>query len=186
VEKAEEKVVVDRNKISRALQAFRSDHSKRSSNYNGRGFKVPKARKKKESARLLDPSSSFSEYFRVIRTLVLQAARDRGARVLLVTSSVPGEGKSFVASNLALSIANGLDKSVLLVDADFRKPSIQTTFGFGVTKGLSDYLSDAKYELGDLIQSTSFRGLSVLPAGSCPPDSSELLAGEIMKIFVHI
>ena len=90
-----------------------------------------------------------------------------------------------VVERTLVSIANGLDQAVLLIDADFRKPSLHGTFGFGESRGLSDFLGDERYQLSTLIRSTSFPKLAVLPAGSCAEGSSELLASEVMKIFVQ-
>ena len=95
------------------------------------------------------------------------------------------EGKSFVASNLALSIASGLDQYVLLVDADLRKPVQQQIFKMNYKLGLADYLVNEKHQLIDLIQKTPVQKLSLLPAGSGYENPSELLSSELMTLFLQ-
>jgi len=177
--------ITDRETIAKSLDSLRVACSKDLPDDSAKEYTVRKRKKAKHAVTLLKPSSPFSECFRVIRTRVLQSAKERSARVIFITSTVPKEGKSFVASNLAVSIANGLDQPVLLIDADFRKPSLHATFGFGETRGLSDFLGDERYQLNTMIQDTSFPRLSVLPAGSCAEGSSELLASDVMKVFVQ-
>ncbi len=177
--------IEDRQTIAQSLDSLRAAAGKGLSGDGAKEFIFRKGKSAKHAVTLLKPSSAFAEYFRVIRTRVLYAAKERKARVIFLTSTVPKEGKSFIASNLALSMANGLDRPVLLIDADFRKPSLHTTFGFGATRGLSDFLADQSCQLSSVIQGTSFPRLSVLPAGSCPEGSTELLASDVMKVFVE-
>ncbi|MEJ2452711.1 MAG: exopolysaccharide biosynthesis protein [Candidatus Thiodiazotropha sp.] len=87
-----------------------------------------------------DPQSVEAELFKVLRTNLLFPAKGKAPKSILITSAMPGEGKSFVAANLSISIANGVEEHVLLVDADVRRPSIHEFFGLGQTGGLSDYL----------------------------------------------
>ena len=178
-------VIVDRETIARSLNSLRAGCGQGSSNDSAKEFMVTKGKEEKHAVTLIKPSSAFAEYFRVIRTRILYTAKERSARVILITSSMPKEGKSFTASNLAVSIANGLDQPVLLIDADFRKPSLHATFGLGATAGLSDYLGDERYQLSTVIQNTSFPKLAVLPAGSCTEGSSELLAFDVMRVFLQ-
>ncbi|MFX0142405.1 MAG: hypothetical protein ACFFDN_52680, partial [Candidatus Hodarchaeota archaeon] len=114
------------------------------------------ARKKKENLfTLIKPNSIISESFRFIRTVLLNITKEKNIKTILVTSALPKEGKSFVASNLAVSIASGLDQHVLLVDADNKKPSLNEIYNIDSKLGLSDYLVNEKHNLGDLIQKTS-------------------------------
>jgi exopolysaccharide/PEP-CTERM locus tyrosine autokinase len=101
----------------------------------------------------------------------------------MVTSALPGEGKSFVAANLAVSIARHINRSVLLMDCDLRRPSIHRQFGFGDTPGLSDYLSRG-VELGSLLLKTGVEHLTILPAGSPTATPSELLSSERMSDLI--
>jgi capsular exopolysaccharide synthesis family protein len=99
----------------------------------------------------------------------------------MVTSAIPGDGKSFVAANLAISIAQGIEEHVLLMDCDMRRPSIHSRFGFsqGVA-GLSDYLAKKK-PLESLLKKTVVDKLTILPGGAMPQNPSELLSSQAMK-----
>jgi exopolysaccharide/PEP-CTERM locus tyrosine autokinase len=127
------------------------------------------------------PRSVIAETFKVIRTLLLMKIKDRGVKSVLVTSSLPLEGKTFVASNLAVSVARDFDKYVLLVDADVKRPTLHEIFKIESKIGLTDYLTNGHYNLVDLIQSEIQTKLSFLPAGSFHDNSSELLASQKMK-----
>ena len=108
------------------------------------------------------------------------------ANLIMVTSALAGEGKTFCAVNLALSIASEVDASVLLVDADVVRPSVMSRLG--VTdhhKGLLDLLSDTTLELPELILKTNIPKLSVLPAGAPTSHSTELLASDALRELLH-
>ena len=102
------------------------------------------------------------------------------ARRVMVTSSLPGEGKSHCAINLALSIAAERDHQVLLVDADVAKPSIARHLGVQMGAGLMDWLLDGGPDLGALVRPTSVDRLSILPAGRRDEQATELLASAAM------
>jgi protein-tyrosine kinase len=131
------------------------------------------------------PNSIISEQFKVARALVSKVVKEKDIRTILVTSALPLEGKSFVASNLAVSMARGLDEHVLLVDADLTSPSLQDIFQIKSSKGLSDFLVCGDYELSSFIKKTKVPKLSLLPAGSFFERSSELLASELMRLFIQ-
>ena len=99
----------------------------------------------------------------------------------MVTSSFPGEGKSFCAVNLAMSIAMEQDHTVLLVDADVGKPSIPETLGIRARKGLMDLLLDKDLRFQDVLLKTNVEKLTVLAAGSKHTHATELLASEAMN-----
>lgn len=101
--------------------------------------------------------------------------------LIVVTSAVQGEGKTFCAINLALSMAAEVDKTVLLVDADVLKPSVSTRLGVEASVGLLDVLSDRSVDLADVLLKTNIPKFTLLPAGVPRPDSAELLAGGHMK-----
>ena len=108
------------------------------------------------------------------------------ANLIMVTSALAGEGKTFCAINLALSIASEVDSSVLLVDADVLCPSVMTRLGVrGHYKGLLDLLSDTTLELPELILKTNIPKLSVLPAGAPTSHSTELLASDALLELLH-
>jgi protein-tyrosine kinase len=131
-----------------------------------------------------EPQSVEAELFKVLRTNLLFPAKGHPPKSILITSAVPGEGKSFVAANLAISIANGVEEHVLLVDADVRRPTIHQFFGLSQTGGLSDYLLTGTNVSKHFIK-TPVDKLTILPAGSPPDNPVELLTTQKMKAFLH-
>ncbi len=117
-----------------------------------------------------------SEAFRNMRTMVDFAGVGGKSKALVVTSTVQGEGKTYVASNLAVAMAQ-LGESVLLIDGDLRRPNIHRAFGLSTEKGLSDFLVSGRRpeDAASLIQNSDVPGLSVLTCGPRPPNPSELL-----------
>lgn len=119
------------------------------------------------------------EEFRIIKRQVLAAAlaaEDAAARRVLVCSPLPGDGKTFCATNLAIAMAGERGGEVLLVDADFAKPSILSTLGLPQGPGLMDALADPSLKVEDLVLATDIAGLYVLPAGRQTTADSEWLA----------
>jgi Mrp family chromosome partitioning ATPase len=123
------------------------------------------------------------EEFRIVkRQVLLQAAdlRRQGAggaaQRLLICSPHPGEGKTYCAVNLALSIAAEKESEVLLVDADFAKPSVLSVLGLPGGRGLMDALADPSLDVADLVIGTDIPGLNVLPAGGATNSDSEYLS----------
>jgi receptor protein-tyrosine kinase len=131
--------------------------------------------------------SQLADEFRVIkRPLLVNALAKSGSRVdlgnlLMVTSSVPGEGKTFTAINLALSMAMEFDSTVLLVDADVARPSVLERLALPDAKGLLDVLTDPTIDVADVILRTNIERLSILPAGTHHPRATELLASDSMN-----
>lgn len=109
------------------------------------------------------------------------AAPVKNANLIMVTSAVPGEGKTYLAANLAMSIAMELDHTVLLVDADVERPSLPGVLGFGHEKGLLDVLLDNRLDLGQVILKTNIEKLSIVPAGTHHSRATELLASAAMN-----
>lgn len=125
------------------------------------------------------------ECFRKIRTSVSFLNVDEGARVLVVTSSLPGEGKTTVSANLAVSLAEA-GKRVLLIDGDLRRPQIARVFGLGASVGLTECITGA-VRVEDVIQPSSYDGLYILSSGTVPPNPSELLDSDAARrTFVEI
>ncbi|MEO6212379.1 MAG: polysaccharide biosynthesis tyrosine autokinase, partial [Vicinamibacterales bacterium] len=116
---------------------------------------------------------SFAEAFKSIRTNVLFSSADEGMRSLVVTSAGPGEGKSLVAGNVALALAQA-GQRVLLVDADMRRPRVHEIFGGEQEPGLSNVLA-GNSKSSEAIRKSSSSGLWLLPAGHIPPNPAELL-----------
>ena len=132
-------------------------------------------------ATVADPHSAVSEQFRKLKSRLLQQTRgDRLRNILMVTSASMGEGKSLTAANLAISMAQEYDLTVLLVDADLRRPSIHRYLGFEQSIGLSDCLLDG-IDIGDAINKTDFGKLSVLTAGREVEKPLELFASKKMQ-----
>jgi protein-tyrosine kinase len=128
----------------------------------------------------LNPRSFEAEQFKILRTHIFFPLSGKIPRVIAVTSAVPGEGKSFIAANFAISIARELDRSVLLIDGDLRKPTIHKMFGFkDDLPGLSNYLTE-KVKLSSLLVQTKVEKLKILAAGSPVDNCSELLSSEQM------
>lgn len=124
------------------------------------------------------PKSGVSEALKTIRTNLQFSAVDGKVKSILVTSSFPGEGKSFVSANLAASFAQTGIK-VLIVDCDMRRGRQHTIFGIQNENGLSNLLiNNVRKKIGDFVQVTNIENLYVLPMGIVPPNPSELLASE--------
>jgi len=130
------------------------------------------------------PHSMEAEQFRVLKNNLLFSQSEKAPRSIMITSTNHGEGKSFVASNLAVAIASSIDEHVLLIDCDLHNPSVHTMFGIANDKGLSDYLT-RKESLPSLIQNTFFPKLSILTGGPQPMNPSELISSEQMRSLIN-
>jgi len=137
------------------------------------------------------PRSRLAEEFRVIKRPLLNnisgksAAPVRHANRIMVTSSVPGEGKTFVSLNLAMSLAMELDTEVLLVDADASRPALLERLGLAPSKGLLDLLVEPGLSVNAVMLETNVPNLAVLPAGSPQAHATELLASANMSRLVE-
>jgi capsular exopolysaccharide synthesis family protein len=125
------------------------------------------------------PSSPESEMFRTLRTNIKYSRPDGALRTILITSSGPEEGKSTVSSNLAITLARGMKKTVI-IDTDFRKPRQHKVFGCKNTKGMVEVLV-GEGEIDDVLQKTSVNNLYLIPRGSNPPNPAELLDSDKMR-----
>jgi exopolysaccharide/PEP-CTERM locus tyrosine autokinase len=123
--------------------------------------------------------SGVAESFRKLRTLILHPESGDPARSIMVLSSDPQEGKSFVCANLGVSFAHSVGQKALMVDCDLRRPSLQGLFGLNHPKGLTEYLGGEK-NISDVIYSTGLHKLSIIPAGSIPENPAELISSEKM------
>ena len=129
------------------------------------------------------PNSMEADLFKVLRGKILFPVSGNPPRSILVTSAAPGDGKSFIASNLAVNLAQNIDETVLLVDCDLRRPSIHKNFGFNHVKGLSEHLSN-QTRLSDLFLKTVVDKLTLLPAGKPPANPSEILSSARMAVLI--
>lgn len=126
--------------------------------------------------------ANFSESFRAIRTNLLFSSADNGCKTIVITSSGPGEGKTLVASNLAVALAQASQR-VLLIDADMRKPRVHGVFKQRQEPGLSNVLvGNAK--ASESVRPTGVPGLWILPAGVIPPNPAELIGSKRFREFV--
>lgn len=121
------------------------------------------------------PKSNISEDIRTVRTNLMFTSSDEDSKVILVTSSIPGEGKSFISSNLATAFAQ-TGESTLLIDCDLRLGRSHKIFGVSNEKGLSNLLVGQNVvDCAEYIKKTSVPNLYLIPRGTVPPNPSELL-----------
>lgn len=130
------------------------------------------------------PRSYEAEQFKILRAAILFPEKGPIPRVVVVTSAEPGEGKSFVAANLAASMAMSLDRHVFLVDGDLRRPSIHRLFGRPLGPGLTEHLT-AFQDLSTVVQPAPLPSLYLVTAGRCPDNPSEVLSSERMAGFLQ-
>jgi protein-tyrosine kinase len=138
-----------------------------------------------------DSNTLTVEEYRNIKRPLVSNAFGKGsegitrANLILITSSLPGEGKTFTAINLALSIANERDKQVLLIDADVARPSVSRVLGIKSSPGLIDYLDRDDVSFSDIAIKTIMPGLRIIPAGKLHKHSTELLSSNKMALFAE-
>ncbi|WP_281285209.1 CpsD/CapB family tyrosine-protein kinase [Alkalicoccus halolimnae] len=149
-------------------------------------FRKKKSDKLSEKQRSLiahfRPKSPVAEQYRTIRTNMQYATLDP-VRLIMVTSTAPGEGKSTTAANVATMLSQQ-DKRVLLIDADMRRPSTHYTFGVDNTKGLTTMLIQ-QTPMERVVQKTTVPYLDLLTAGPIPPKPSELLGSDRMDALLE-
>ncbi len=126
--------------------------------------------------------TAYAEAVRALRTSLLFSSAREGAKSLVVTSTAPGEGKTLMASNIAIALAQA-GQRVILIDADMRRPRIHDLFSLDQEPGLSNLIV-GRVEPAVVIQATSVKGLSALPAGHIPPNPSELLGSQRFKDLI--
>lgn len=136
---------------------------------------------KREIITRTDPKSPVSEVFRTLRTNLQYMKKNKACQTLVITSTVQGEGKSFISSNLAVTFAQA-SKKTLIIDADMRRPRQHTIFGIDMYPGLSNYLSGVnlsrnRHEISieECVYKTKIDNLYLMPSGNIPPNPSELL-----------
>ena len=132
----------------------------------------------------LDQESLEVECYRVLRTQILQRTDERGGNVVMITSALPGEGKTLTSINLALTFAKAFSQTVLLVDADLRLQRIHEILGYESRKGLVEYLMEGA-PVSDLMVWPGVEKLTVISGGKTIGESSELLGSRGMKDLVE-
>jgi capsular exopolysaccharide synthesis family protein len=128
---------------------------------------------------LSDPRSPAAEAFRTLRTNIYFTSLDRSLHTLLVTTVAPIEGKSITLANLAVSMAQG-DKRTILVDSDLRRPTLHTLFGLNNDQGLTSLFMNAKGPVEPVLQAVGVPNLQVLTSGPLPPNPAEVLGSQRM------
>ena len=128
--------------------------------------------------------ANFSEAFRSLRTNVLFSVNGGSINALVVTSTAPGEGKTLVATNLAVGLALA-GQRVLLMDADMRRPRAHSVFAMPQEPGLSDLMIDQTKMVVDVVRKSNVPNLWVLPAGHLPPNPAELLTSRRFHRFLE-
>jgi exopolysaccharide/PEP-CTERM locus tyrosine autokinase len=132
------------------------------------------------------PRSLIADQFRVIKRPLISNALGKGAaavasgNLIMVTSALPGEGKTFAAINLAMSIATELDCTVMLVDADVARPSVMNVLGLPASPGLLDLVANDSTDIAPYLLKTNVEKLSILPSGMRHERATELLASDAM------
>ena len=137
-------------------------------------------------------TTQIAEEFRLIkRPLLLKAFGEAAGyahdndHLIMVTSARPGEGKTFVSLNLAMSMATEQNLNVLLIDADVKNPSLPRLLGIETGKGLIDVLTEDNLDVSDVMLRTEISNFSIIPAGRPHPNSTELFAGRTMAALVQ-
>lgn len=130
----------------------------------------------------MNPKANQAEQFRTIRTNINFAQLEKNVKSLLVSSSIPNEGKSTLTANLAYVMAQ-TGKKVLLIDADLRKPTVHRTFKLNNTEGLTTLIADEddSVKFNQVVQYSRELNLYFLPSGPVPPNPSELLGSAKMR-----
>ena len=132
------------------------------------------------------PRSEIADQYRVIKRPLIKNAMGKGASIIangnliMVTSALPGEGKTFTSINLAMSIATELDNTVMLVDADVARPSVMRMLGLPDGPGLLDMVLDDTLDMSSVLLKTNVEKLTILPSGTPHPRATELLASDAM------
>jgi protein-tyrosine kinase len=125
----------------------------------------------------------FAERFKLFKTQILTKTQIAGERTILITSSTDGEGKTFTAVNLAIMFAREIDQSALLVDVNFRNPSVVSVFGIQSTEGLTDYLLYNK-PIPELLINPGIEKIALLPAGKPIQNPTEMLGSLKMQHLI--
>ncbi len=131
------------------------------------------------------PQSYEAEQFRILKTGLFFSRKEGAPRTIMISSAEPNEGKSFVASNLAITFAKSMDSHVLLIDCDLRNPTVHKVFGLpGEAPGLSDLLKK-KIDIKSALYKTQVDKLTILPGGRIPHNPTELLSSSLMMQLIE-
>lgn len=134
---------------------------------------------------LSDPRSPAAEAYRTLRTNVYFAGLNQAIHTLLITAAAPLEGKSTTVANLAVTMAQG-DKRTILVDSDLRRPTLHTLFGLNNDKGLTSLFIEAKGPIEPVYKDVGVPNLRVLTSGPLPPNPAEVLGSQRMLDVIEV
>ena len=154
------------------------------------GEKAPDQKQEKHQPRVIEliphlfPNSRLAESYRSIRTSLLLSSADQPLKTIIVTSALPGEGKTVSVANLGITLAQS-GKSVLIVDADLRRPRQHRIFNIKNTFGLTSYLTDS-IEFRKVVKTTAIPNLCLVNSGPVPPNPADLLGSDKMTAFVEM
>ena len=148
---------------------------------------IPKSDHKSNLVVFDRPRSAIAESFRVLRSKISYYTNDidKRGKVIMVTSSIPSEGKTFTSINLASALSLNEEKTIL-VGLDLRKPKIIEDFGINNNFGVSSYLSGISKNLDEVIQHSGFDNLDIITAGPIPPNPSELINRQKFVEFISL
>jgi receptor protein-tyrosine kinase len=132
-----------------------------------------------------DEAQQRAEYRHIKHGLTAELREPNARRIVLITSALQGEGKSFSAAHLAMSLAVEPDYTVLLVDADVIRPNLTRTFGLAGRPGIMDAVADPSIDVQSLIVTTNIEGLSILPAGRSHENATEYFASARMHEVIE-
>jgi capsular exopolysaccharide synthesis family protein len=133
---------------------------------------------------LLEPESQAAESFKLLGVKILSINSGLRSRVVMVTSPQPFDGKSTVAANLAVAIAQELNKYALLLDCDLRRPCLHQVFGLQASEGIHEYLADGNSVTPYLLK-TPVKNLTLFPGGSPSSNPSKLLSSDKMRLLIE-
>ncbi|HEU0185556.1 MAG TPA: polysaccharide biosynthesis tyrosine autokinase [Blastocatellia bacterium] len=171
---------VDTGKKNNGLQKLIKSRAARSANSRGSGgLRARDAQPSPDTPAAVGASSSVVESYRMLRTSILLSNAGAPPKTILITSSQPSEGKTTTAVNTAISLSQ-LGASVLLIDADLRRPAVHKAFKIPHDRGISNYLS-SRTPIDDLIVKLPIPNLYALPCGPIPPNPAELISSDSMK-----
>ena len=143
---------------------------------------MPRSINKRPLITYTNPKSPISESYRMLRTNLQFSSIDQELKTLMVTSSAPGEGKSTTVANLAVTCAQA-GQTVLVMDADLRKPTMHHIFSLSNRWGMSSLLS-GQCEMRDAMHATNIENLMVIPSGPIPPNPAEMLLSKKMAALL--
>jgi protein-tyrosine kinase len=182
LEKGEQQAINTQNAVDEWLQPEKvKTVAPQSTNLTFASTKAPASNPWNERLfKAINEDISLPEIFKVLRSRILHPQNaEKSIKTVMITSAAPKEGKSFIAANLGISLAQGMDQHSLLVDCDLRRPSLAGLLGMSNASGLVDYLRDDA-PLPSLIMKTIIDKLSIIPSGRPPLNPAELLSSTKM------